>query len=121
MPEPHTASPALDPDDRAIPERSRRLMALARERVVIFDGSMGTQIFDLGIPMNEWGIHDCPESLNRSHPQAIQSIHRNYFNAGADVVETNTFGANLALREFDAEAQIEDLNERAARNAREVA
>jgi 5-methyltetrahydrofolate--homocysteine methyltransferase len=121
MPNPHAASPALDPDDRSIPERSRRLMALARERVVIFDGSMGTQIFDLGLPIPEWGVPDCPESLNRSHPHLIQGIHRRYFEAGADVVETNTFNANLALREFDIEDQILDLNTRAAKNAREVA
>ncbi|HZV02149.1 MAG TPA: homocysteine S-methyltransferase family protein, partial [Planctomycetota bacterium] len=108
-------------DEKTIPERSRRLMELARERVVFFDGSMGVQIFALGIPNSEWGVADCPESLNRSHPQAIQGIHRRYFEAGADVVETNTFNANLALREFDIEKEIQDLNFRSARNAREVA
>jgi 5-methyltetrahydrofolate--homocysteine methyltransferase len=118
-PHPARARP-LSPDDPTVPERSRRLLELARERVVFFDGSMGTQIFDSGLPIPEWGVPDCPESLNKSHPHVIQTIHRNYLEAGADVVETNTFNANLALREFSIENEVLDLNLRAARNAREV-
>jgi 5-methyltetrahydrofolate--homocysteine methyltransferase len=116
-----TARRPLDADDKTLPERSRRLLALAKERVVFFDGSMGVQIFALGIPMTEWGVSDCPESLNFSHPAEIQGIHRRYFDAGADVVETNTFNANLALAEFDLQDRIVEINERSARNAREVA
>ncbi|MBI3725964.1 homocysteine S-methyltransferase family protein, partial [bacterium] len=111
---------ALGEDDRSIPERSRRLMELARERVVFFDGSMGVQIFALGIPVSEWGVPDCPESLNFSHPSAIAGIHRRYFEAGADVVETNTFNANYSLREFGLSNRLVEINERAATVARGV-
>lgn len=59
------------------------------DRVVMFDGAMGTMLQKKGLKLRE-----IPESLNVSRPDLIESIHREYFAAGCDFVQTNTFGAN---------------------------
>ena len=65
-----------------------------RERVVIYDGAMGTQIQDRNPSLDDfWGKENCSEVLVLSRPDMIKDIHAAYFQAGADVVETNTFGA----------------------------
>lgn len=94
-----------------------------RERVVIYDGAMGTQI-QLRQPSVDdfWGKEGCNELLNLSRPDIIRDIHAAYFKAGADVVETNTFGATrIVLGEYDLQAHTAEINEAAAKLAREVA
>lgn len=59
------------------------------ERIIIFDGAMGTQLYDKGLKPGE-----CPEYMNIICPDIIYEIHKLYIEAGADVIETNTFGAN---------------------------
>ncbi len=100
---------------------SRFLRAL-EQRVLVFDGAMGTQLQALDLsPEDEVVLEQCPELLNATNPAAVQSIHRNYLAAGADVVETNTFGGNpLLLQEFDLAARTVELNQAAARLAREA-
>jgi len=75
---------------------------LQDSRVVLFDGAMGTQIQTLTISDEEWaGVAGCNEILNLTAPDKIAAIHAAYFAAGADVVETNTFGANrIVLAEY---------------------
>ncbi|MGE5323643.1 MAG: homocysteine S-methyltransferase family protein, partial [Actinomycetota bacterium] len=66
-----------------------------RERVVIYDGAMGTQIQQRNPSLDDfWGKENCSEVLVLSRPDIIKDIHAAYFKAGADVVETNTFGAS---------------------------
>ena len=87
----------------------KSILELAKKRVVLFDGGMGSTIVSLGLPEGE-----CPESWNLTHPEAIREIHRKYLEAGSEVIETNTFGANrLRLASFGYDAQVEEINARA--------
>lgn len=64
-----------------------------RERIVIYDGAMGTQIQERQPSLDDfWGKENCSEVLVLSRPDMIKDIHAAYFKVGADVVETNTFG-----------------------------
>ena len=82
-------------------------MAKALEsRTLVFDGGMGTQIHACTdcMPSDYLGRDNCTDILVKSRPDIIQRIHENYFAAGADVVETDSFGANILVgREFDEE------------------
>jgi 5-methyltetrahydrofolate--homocysteine methyltransferase len=94
-----------------------------REKVLVFDGAMGTQIQarDLG-PDDFWGQEGFNEILNLSRPEIITEIHAAYFEAGADAVETNTFGAfAVVLAEYDAVDRVHEINYQAARLARDAA
>ena len=94
-----------------------------QERVVVYDGAMGTQIQDRAPSLDDyWGKENCSEILVLSRPDMIKDIHAAYFAAGADVVETDTFGgASIVLGEFGLEARVGEINETAAKLAREVA
>ena len=94
-----------------------------RERVVIYDGAMGTQIQQRNPSLDDfWGKENCSEVLVLSRPDIIKDIHAAYFKAGADVVETNTFGASsIVLGEFDLADKVHEINKRAVELAREVA
>src|SRR3954454_17959212 len=72
------------------------------ERVVIYDGAMGSLIQDMNPSLDDfWGKENCSEVLNLSRPEMIRDIHAQYLCVGADVIETNTFGAtNIVLAEF---------------------
>src|SRR5258708_25308333 len=94
-----------------------------RERVVIYDGAMGTQIQERHPSVDDfWGKEGCNELLVLSRPDIIKDIHAAYYKAGADVVETNTFGAaSIVLAEYDLQDKVHEINQRAAQLAREVA
>jgi len=92
-------------------------------RVILFDGAMGTEIQKLSpqpddFPDRKEGFND---GLTLTRPEWIKTIHRKYLAAGADCIETNTFGSNLfKLQEYGYGERTIDLNRRAARLAREV-
>lgn len=91
--------------------------------VIVSDGAMGTaiQAEHLG-PADFAGYDGCNEMLNLTRPEVIAGVHQAYFDAGADCVETNTFGANLtALRDYGLAGYIEELAETGAAIARQVA
>ncbi|MGV9673654.1 methionine synthase [Nocardia sp. NPDC003482] len=98
------------------------LDTLAR-RVVIGDGAMGTMLQAAELSLDDFrGLEGCNEILNETRPDVLRHIHRAYFEAGADAVETNTFGCNLPnLADYDIADRIRDLSERGTRLAREVA
>jgi methionine synthase I (cobalamin-dependent)/5,10-methylenetetrahydrofolate reductase len=76
------------------------------DRVLVCDGAMGTMLYGKGIFINR-----CFESLNQSHPDLVVDVHCAYLKAGADVVETNTFGANrMKLRAFGLGDQVREIN-----------
>ena len=106
-------------------ERSERFPVLAamRRRVLVWDGAMGTMIQESDVREEDFGGNEgCNEYLVLSRPDVIAGIHRAYFEAGADVVETNTFGATaLVLAEYDLQERTLEINRRAAEIAREVA
>jgi len=102
------------------PSTLRRALA---ERIVIADGAMGTMIQAANPTLEEFEGHEgCNEILNVTRPDLIKEIHRKYFKAGVDAVETNTFGANLAnLSEYGIPERIYELAFAGAKVARETA
>ncbi|NKQ54966.1 methionine synthase [Amycolatopsis sp. K13G38] len=93
------------------------------ERVLVADGAMGTMLQSFPLSLDDFaGLEGCNEILNVTRPDVVRGVHRGYLDAGADAVETNTFGANLAnLAEYDIEDRIFELSEAGARLARETA
>jgi len=94
-----------------------------RERVVIYDGAMGTNIQKRNPTLDDyWGKENCSEVLVLSRPDIIRDIHADFFNVGCDVVETDTFGGTgIVLGEFGLADRVEEINLAAAKIAREVA
>lgn len=85
--------------------------------VIVFDGGMGTYLYEKGVFINS-----CFEELNLSNPALVAGIHGEYIEAGADVVETNSFGANrYKLSTFGLEEKVGAINLQSARLAREAA
>jgi len=96
---------------------------LQDNRVILFDGAMGTQIQRLTITEKEWaGKTGCNEILNLTAAEKIQSIHSDYYAAGAEVVETNTLGSSrIVLAEYELAEKTIEINRAAARIARRAA
>ena len=87
------------------------------ETPLVFDGAMGTIIYEKGVFINA-----CFDELNLTNPNLIKSIHQEYVDAGADVILTNTFGANIfKLEKFGLADKTYDINFQGAKNAKEVA
>jgi homocysteine S-methyltransferase len=86
-------------------------------RITIFDGAMGTMLYTEGVFINQ-----CYDELNLRAPDLIRKIHRAYVKSGAEIIETNSFGANRAkLTQYGLESQVHDINRAAAAIAKEVA
>lgn len=93
------------------------LRNLFETTVLVFDGPMGTEIYRRHVFINR-----CYEELNVSDPGLIRTIHREYIDAGADVLTTNTFGGNrVALAKFGLGERVEEFNQAGAKLAREIA
>jgi 5-methyltetrahydrofolate--homocysteine methyltransferase len=94
-----------------------------RERVVIYDGAMGTNIQKRNPTLDDyWGKENCSEVLVLSRPDIIRDIHADFFGVGCDVVETDTFGgAGIVLGEFGLADRVKEINLAAVKIAREVA
>ena len=88
--------------------------------LLIFDGATGTNLQRMHLPTAAWeGKEGCNELLNITVPEAIQSLHRAFLDAGAQVVETNTFGASRSvLAEYGLEHRVMEINAAAVANAR---
>ena len=87
-----------------------------KESVLLFDGGMGTMLYNRGIFINR-----CFDELNISQPQLVKEIHRQYIESGVDVIETNTFGANrFKLAPHNFAAEVEAINYQVAKLAREI-
>jgi 5-methyltetrahydrofolate--homocysteine methyltransferase len=94
-----------------------------QERVVIYDGAMGTNIQKRNPTLDDyWGKENCSEVLVLSRPDIIRDIHADFFRVGCDIVETNTFGGSrIVLGEFELADRTHEINVKAAQLAREVA
>lgn len=99
----------------------KRIEERLREKIIILDGAMGTMLQQAGLTAEDFGgeeFEGCNEILNLTRPDLIEKIHDTYYRAGADVVETNTFGATpLVLAEYHLEDKTEEINLAAARLA----
>src|ERR1043165_5602322 len=93
------------------------IQAIADEHVYLFDGAMGTMLYSKGVFINK-----CYDELNVRSPEIVLEVHRQYVKAGAEILETNTYGANrVKLRGFGIEDELRDINMRAAEIARKAA
>ncbi|MFQ3623024.1 MAG: methionine synthase, partial [Acetobacteraceae bacterium] len=100
------------------------LLDVLRDEVLLCDGGFGARVqaMTLDVERDFLGKENCTEVLLLSRPDIVREIHRGYFAAGADMVETNTFGASpITLGEFGLEAEAFALNRRAVELAREAA
>jgi len=91
--------------------------------LIIVDGACGTNLQTMAIPAAAWrGCEGCNELLNVSAPEVVQALHRGFVDAGAQVLETNTFGANrIVLAEYGLQDQVAAINAAAVANARAAA
>jgi 5-methyltetrahydrofolate--homocysteine methyltransferase len=101
----------------------KTLLQLMDEKVVIFDGAMGTSLQAQDLSLDDFeGLEGCNELLSASRPDAVRRVHDEFLAAGADVVETNTFGGvQVVLAEYGIEHRAHELALRSAKLAREVA
>lgn len=87
---------------------------LERRQVLVADGAMGTQLYERGV-----GTDRCFDAQNLEGPSLVEQIHRDYIRAGAELIETNTFGANrFRLAAFGLEDRVREINQKGARIAR---
>ena len=100
------------------------LLDALRDRVLLCDGGMGSRVqaLTLDVERDYWDRENCTEVLNLSRPDMVREIHRGYYAAGADIVETNSFGGSpITLAEFDLQDRTHEINKVAAELAREAA
>jgi homocysteine S-methyltransferase len=94
-----------------------RFLDILSRRVVLCDGGMGTMLYQKGVFINQ-----CFDELNLKEPELVEEVHREYVEAGADVLETNTFGANrIKLGLHGLEARVREINRAGVRAARAAA
>jgi len=90
---------------------------LSSSRVIILDGAMGTMLMARGLQAGE-----APEKMNMQHPEVVAEIHREYIQAGSNIILTNTFGGNcFRLKRHGLDNQVREINLNAAKLARQVA
>jgi 5-methyltetrahydrofolate--homocysteine methyltransferase len=122
---PRPAYQLSDADRRARAERVAALKAALKARVLVLDGAMGTMLQNKNLKAADFGgaqYEGCNEYLVITRPEVIQSIHEQYFAAGADITETDTFGATpLVLGEFELSDKAHEINVKAVHLARAAA
>ncbi|MGA7090251.1 MAG: methionine synthase [Candidatus Acidiferrales bacterium] len=110
---------------RNLIQQGSALRELLRERILILDGAMGTMLQQVNLTAADFGgaaLEGCNENLVRTRPDVVLDIHRKYFQAGADIVETNSFGSTpIVLAEYGLAHDARELNRRAAELARQAA
>src|SRR5712671_2696863 len=110
---------------RNLTESARALRDLLSQRILVLDGAMGTMLQQRNLTAEDFGgaaLEGCNENLVRTRPDVVLDIHRKYFEAGSDIVETNSFGgAPIVLAEYGLAAEALWLNRRSAELARQAA
>jgi 5-methyltetrahydrofolate--homocysteine methyltransferase len=110
---------------RDLNESQKALRELLGQRILVLDGAMGTMLQQRDLTAADFGgpaLEGCNEVLVDTRPDVVLDIHRKYFEAGADIVETNTFGSTpLVLAEYGLESRAHELSKKAAVLARQAA
>ncbi|MEP6848823.1 MAG: methionine synthase [Acidobacteriota bacterium] len=100
-------------------------LELLKEKIIIFDGAMGTFLQSLNLSIDEWGgpnFENCSENLLYTRPEAILAVHKAFLDVGCDVIETNSFGGSeVVLKEFGIAEKTYDVNFKAAELAKRIA
>ncbi|KFE42514.1 bifunctional homocysteine S-methyltransferase/methylenetetrahydrofolate reductase [Staphylococcus agnetis] len=92
-----------------------RLLNTLKDNILVADGAIGTILYSEG-------LDTCPEAYNLTHPEKVEHIHRSYVQAGADIIQTNTYGANFEkLKAFGLEHKVRDIHEAAVAIAKRAA
>jgi 5-methyltetrahydrofolate--homocysteine methyltransferase len=110
---------------RDLGQSGKALRELLQQRILVLDGAMGTMLQQANLSAEDFGgaaLEGCNENLVRTRPDVVLDIHRKYYEAGADIVETNSFGgAPIVLAEYGLAADAPELNRLAAQLARQAA
>src|SRR5580765_107851 len=98
---------------------------LLKEKIVVFDGAMGTYLQSLSLPIEDWGgpnFENFSENLLYTCPDVVENVHKRFLDVGCDVIETNSFGGSeVVLTEFGIADKTYDVNKKAAELAKRVA
>jgi 5-methyltetrahydrofolate--homocysteine methyltransferase len=98
---------------------------LLKEKIIVFDGAMGSNLQALNLTIDDWGgpnFENCSENLLYTRPDAIETVHRGFLDVGCDVIETNSFGGSeVVLVEFGIADKTYDVNKKAAELAKRLA
>jgi len=104
---------------------NRKYLDALAQRVLIYDGAMGTSLQQLGLTAENFGgerTNGCNDYLVITYPQAVEQIHRSFLAVGVDVIETDTFRSNrLTLAEYGLQDRVNEINRAAAALARQLA
>jgi 5-methyltetrahydrofolate--homocysteine methyltransferase len=105
--------------------RQQALLDALATRILVLDGAMGTMLQQANLTAEDFGgaaLEGCNEHLSLTRPDVVLNIHRAYFNAGSDIVETNSFqGTRIVLAEYNLESKHHQINLASARLARQAA
>ncbi|MBX7169806.1 MAG: methionine synthase [Pyrinomonadaceae bacterium] len=104
---------------------SNNFLDLLKERVIVFDGAMGSNLQSQNLTIDDWGgpnFENCSENLLYTKPEAIEKVHTGFLEIGCDVIETNSFGGGeVVLQEFGIADKAYDVNKLAASFAKNLA
>lgn len=104
---------------------SKNFLDLLKEKIVVFDGAMGSNLQSQNLTIEDWGganFENCSENLLYTRPDAIETVHVGFLEAGVDVIETNSFGGGeVVLQEFGIADKAYDVNKKAAELAKRLA
>ncbi len=104
---------------------SNNFLDLLNEKIIVFDGAMGSNLQSLDLTIDDWGgpaFENCSENLMYTRPDAIETVHRSFLDVGCDVIETNSFGGSeVVLVEFGIADKTYDVNLKAAQLAKRIA
>src|SRR5512135_3452331 len=104
---------------------NRRYLDALEQRVLVFDGAMGTSLQVQNLSAEQFGgerYNGCNDYLSISYPDAVEKVHRSFLEVGVDAIETNSFRANrITMKEYGLQDRVIEINETAARLARRLA
>jgi len=96
--------------------KGKEFLDRVKERVTLGDGAIGTYLVNLGVP-----VKSCLENANITSPETVKRLHKEYIEAGAEIIETNTFAANcLKLKKHGLENKVEEINRKGVQIAKEA-